>query len=274
MDETTILDGHLPSPVCAIVVGPSNCGKSTFVKNIILHQADLFRRPFDYMYIILGTSAQDNEILTSLTSAENLPHGVKVIEASKFLPPDDPNVSLKDTKFQSYIKSLITAHKKQGQHGCLVFDDLMSELSDCDMLTQLFSKISSHQDVSVFFITQNLFHKGGGKRATDHVTVFRNTKMLVVFNPGMDSSVFSLVAQRIANKGRIAAVSSMLEEKAREYRYVVILGDLNTPQVLRFRSNLFDKQEINGQMVPCQTIFHDAHDNTTPETYPFGAIET
>ena len=47
--------------------------------------------------------------------------------------------------------------------GCLIFDDLMEELSECGVLTKLFTKFSTHYGVSIINIKQNLFHPGNGQ---------------------------------------------------------------------------------------------------------------
>ena len=52
-----------------------------------------------------------------------------------------------------------------------LFDDLMSELSECGLLLDLFSKYSSHYDLTTIHITQNVFFKAGGKHGSDHVAI-------------------------------------------------------------------------------------------------------
>jgi len=47
-----------------------------------------------------------------------------------------------------------------GQNRWLIIDDLMDELGGRKELDALFTKQSHHRNISVFFVAQNLFHKG------------------------------------------------------------------------------------------------------------------
>ena len=81
------------------------------------------------------------------------------------------------SEFDHFVKDKANKKKK----GCVIFDDLMSELSECGLLLDLFSKYSSHYDLTTIHITQNIFFKAGGKHGSDHVTIYRNTHVLVLF---------------------------------------------------------------------------------------------
>ena len=64
------------------VAGPSQSGKSTFVRNLLLRQNDIIDVCFDYVTIVLGTDAHKNEILSSLKD-ELRPGVVEIIELKK-----------------------------------------------------------------------------------------------------------------------------------------------------------------------------------------------
>ena len=67
-------------------------------------------------------------------------------------------------KFENFVKDKANKEIK----GCIIFNDLMSELSEYGLLLDLFSKYSSHYDLTTIHITQNIFFKAGGKHASDH----------------------------------------------------------------------------------------------------------
>ena len=71
----------------------------------------------------------------------------------------------------------------------------MSELSECGLLVDLFTKFSSHYSLTIIHITQNVFFKSVGKHGTDNVTIFRNTQVLVLFQTPMDMSVLMMIAK-------------------------------------------------------------------------------
>ena len=89
-------------------------------------------------------------------------------------------------------------------------------------------------------ITQNLFHKGSGKHLSDHVGVYRNSHIIVLFDNPLDNHPLWTVAARLVRKGS-GTLSQMLEEIAEKHRYVVIHGGMDWPKKLRFTTDLFGK---------------------------------
>ena len=222
------LDARFSHPFTSIVAGPTRSGKSTFVRNLMDNQSQLIDTPFDYIFIFLGTDANANPILSDLKSSPS----VCVFEVRKLFPTEKQF----EHKFPEFFQQLISSRK--GQNGCVIFDDLMKELSQCNMLVNLFTKYSSHNKVSVIHITQNIFFKGSGKHSSDNVTLYRNTHVLVHFRSPMDQSVFRTIASRMGENSS-ADLLKMLNHIVNKYRYVVIRGDLETKPSLRYTSDLF-----------------------------------
>ena len=81
-EEETVVDAQMHHPFRCLVAGPSQSGKSTFVRNLLLHQNDIIDVCFDYVTIVLGTDAHKNEILSSLKD-ELRPGVVEIIELKK-----------------------------------------------------------------------------------------------------------------------------------------------------------------------------------------------
>ena len=69
------------------------------------------------------------------------------------------------------------------------------------ILLDLFTKMSSHYNTSVMHITQNLFHKGSGKHSSDHIRVYRNSHITVLFNNPLDNHPLWTVAAWLVRKG-------------------------------------------------------------------------
>ena len=116
--------------------------------------------------IILGTEANKNEILSSLKD-ELRPGVVEIIELKKLFETTELMKKNFSREFEHFVKNKANRKKM----GCVIFDDLMSELSECGLLFDLFSKYSSH-DLTTIHITQNVFFKVGGKLSSDHVTIY------------------------------------------------------------------------------------------------------
>ena len=175
-EEETVVDAQMHHPFRCLVAGPSQSGKSTFVRNLLLHQNDIIDVCFDYVTIVLGTDAHKNEIFSSLKD-ELRPGVVEIIELKKLYKTAELMKQNFCSEFEHFVKDKANKKKK----GCVIFDDLMSELSECGLLLDLFSKYSSHYDLTTIHITQNIFFKAGGKHSSDHVTIYRNTHVLVLF---------------------------------------------------------------------------------------------
>ena len=98
------------------------------------------------------------------------------------------------SEFEHFVKNKANREKK----GCVIFDDLMSELSECGLLLDLFSKYSSHYDLTTIHIMQNNFFKAGGKHGSDHVTKYQNMHVLVLFKNPLDNTVIHTITQCIS----------------------------------------------------------------------------
>ena len=61
------------------------------------------------------------------------------------------------SEFEHFVKNKANRKKK----GCVISDFLMSELSECGLLLDLFSKYSSHYDLTTIHIMQNGFSRQG-----------------------------------------------------------------------------------------------------------------
>ena len=163
-NEETVVDTQMHHPFRCLVAGPSQSGKSTFVCNLLLQQSDIIDIHFDYVTIVLGTDANKNEILSSLKD-ELRPGVVEIIELLyKTAELMKENFS---SKFEHFVKNKANRKKKD-----VLFLMTSCQSSQCGLLLDLFSKYSSHYDLTTIHITQNIFFKAGGKHGSDHVTIY------------------------------------------------------------------------------------------------------
>ena len=239
----TVYDGRIYHPFTCLVAGPSGSGKSTFVRDLMLNQSKLSNTIFDFVTIVIGTDASVNPTLTGLASS--LKGKVKIIE----LHQKYPSSKLLRENFPTDLKAHLE-HKSQGgkRNGCVIFDDVMSDLAECDLLVDLFTKYSSHYSISVIYITQNLFFKAGGKHGTDNVTLYRNTHLLVVFRTPMDHTVLRTLAHRLYPQGP-QALESMMAYVLEHYRYIAIYGRFDRAAELRYVTDMFATDPVPHQKV-------------------------
>ena len=242
MDKHKIYDGQIHHSFNCLVAGPSGCGKSTFVRNLLDHQGSIIDIEFDYVIVIIGTGANENEILSNLVRENSSKY--KMVELKKLYPSHEAMTK----QFPTDFKYMVTKKKERGLKGCVIFDDLMTELSDCGILVDLFTKFTSHYDISTIHITQNLFSKSGGKHGSDNVTIYRNCHVLVLFKTPIDKTVISTIARRLSPT-QSADLRVMLTHITENHRYVVIFGDFSRPDILRFVTDLFEKNPVPHQKV-------------------------
>ena len=163
----TVVDAQMHHPFRCLVAGPSQSGKSTFACHLLLQQNDIINICFDYVMIVLVTEANKNEILSSLKD-EFRPGVMEIIELKKLYEITELMKKNFSSEFENFVKNKANRKKK----GCVIFDDLMSEPSECGLLLDLFSRYSSHYDLTTIHIMQYVFFKAGGKHGSDHVTIY------------------------------------------------------------------------------------------------------
>ena len=123
---------RLENSSCFQIVGPSGSGKSHFVCKL-LQNKNIFQNKFKHIYWHQGSSGENG-----LTNKERCKLKMKLINGFD----------------KNWMKRL-----KKGD--VIVIDDLYQEMNKEIDSNNLFTKISRHNEVTVIFITQNLFHQGG-----------------------------------------------------------------------------------------------------------------
>ena len=96
-----VLDGKFHHPFTWVMSGSSRSGKSTFVRNLLLHQNDLIDVKFDYICIFLGTSATENKMLGSLGTV--LTQRVDVLD----IKDQYPSKEYLEKRFPSDLNSML-----------------------------------------------------------------------------------------------------------------------------------------------------------------------
>jgi hypothetical protein len=90
-----------------------------------------------------------------------------------------------------FVEGLPSPERFDGRlHTLLVLDDLMAEADE--LVANIFNKISHHRNVSVFFMTQNLFHKNKHMR-----TMSLNAHYLIPFKNVRDVTQFATLARQM-----------------------------------------------------------------------------
>jgi len=107
-----------------LIVGPSGSGKTEFVKNLLKYQKIMFKDPFSRVVYIYGQS--------------------------------EPNIKFSDIEIEKSrgienIEEIIESFNST-QNNVLILDDVMNEIGDQKIISDLFTRISRHNNVTVILL--------------------------------------------------------------------------------------------------------------------------
>ena len=128
---------------------------------------------------------------------------------------------------------------KPQKHDAIVIDDLFEEANkEATTFNQLFTKVARHREVTVLFLTQNLFHQGG-KHRTRNI----NTHYLVLFKNPRDKTVIDYIARQAYPNNRkflMNAYHDATDDKPHGYLFLDFTQQC--PESLRVKTDIFNKK--------------------------------
>ena len=194
------------------IVGPSGSGKTYFACNL-LSSENIFQVPIREIYWHSGV--REGELGRTLEKLSNLKRMHHV-----FGLPDGWT-------------------EKAHEFDVIVIDDLFEEANrDAITFNSLFTKIARHRQVTVLFLTQNLFHQGG-----QHRTRNLNTHYLVIFKNPRDKTVIDYLSRQAYPNDRkflIDAFNDATYNKPHGYLFLNFTQEC--PDKLRVTTDIFNKK--------------------------------
>jgi hypothetical protein len=208
------MDLRLKNDAVFQVVGPTGCGKTLFVTQLLSNSKKYFTQQINHIYWLMG-----------------------VVEGEKGQTSQGLE-KLKNLKILNGFEEGWLSKPRSGD--AIVVDDLYAEAVHEKNFNNLFTKISRHRGVTVIFITQNMFHQGG-----QHRTRNLNVQYLVIFKNPRDSTVINFISRQafptnphyLVNAFRDATV-----DKPHGYLFLDFTQDC--PEDLRIRANIFNPEGI------------------------------
>lgn len=125
----------------------------------------------------------------------------------------------------------------------LVLDDFMSQVNQD--ISDLFTKYSHHRNISVIFLTQNLFYKGQHTR-----TMSLNTHYIILFKNPRDATQIMTLARQMYPKKSKFMIEAYNDAVKRTYGYLLVDLKPNTDDSLRLRTNIFPDEAPQIVYVP------------------------
>ena len=196
-------------PFTCLVSGPTGCGKTVFTTKLIEHASKMIDPP-------------PERILWCYGIYQNFFNGIRNVEFHEGVPDLETFDGTKTT--------------------LLILDDLMHETDD--RVSQIFTKVSHHRNVSVLYLTQNLFYGSKQNR-----TISLNAHYIVLFKNARDVTQISHLAGQMYPGNSKYMIESFRDATASPYSYLLIDLKPNTEDKLRLRTQIFPG-EITYVYVP------------------------
>ena len=193
------------------IVGPSGSGKTHFVCKL-LQNPKLFQKNFNKIYWHQGADGESGLTKHEFCKLKN----IKVIKGF------DRNWS-----------------QRLQKGDVIIIDDLYQEANKESDFNNLFTKIARHREVTVIFITQNLFHAGG-----NHRTRNINVHYLVLFKNPRDQTVVDFVARQAFPSNRKYLIEAFQDATKEGHGYIFIDFTQSCPDDLRVRTNIFNPDGV------------------------------
>lgn len=218
------MDLRLKNDAVFQIVGPSGSGKTLFVANLLLNARSMFKEPIGKTYWLMGVT-----------------EGERGITEKQLLRI--PNVIMLNGFEEGWME-------KPKKGDVVVVDDLFSEATSEKNFNNLFTKIARHREVTVIFITQNMFHQGG-----QHRTRNLNVHYLTLFKNPRDSTVINFIARQAFSSSPQFLIDAYKDATENiPHGYIFLDFTQSCPDELRVRSDIFN---TSGITVYKQMTTHD-----------------
>lgn len=176
-----------------LVVGPSQCGKTYFVEQLLTMNCVKYpnKKPRRIFWFYNQWQSRYACLKSNLGGEIEFTRGL--LAMSEDLSEINPKFNI-----------------------VLVFDDLMSQATDSPVLSKLFTQ-GRHRNASVILLLQNMFSKG--KFNTD---ISRNAQYMVLFRSPIDLKQIDIIAERIFCERPVRFYERVWERNRKPYGYIVI----------------------------------------------------
>jgi len=209
-------DARLVTPFNCIISGVSQSGKTTLVSNLLQLSSSIFTVKPSRVFLFYKFN---QNIYQEMIRNELVHELVEITEESL----NYDNIVTKVAPYKSKGGSLI------------IFDDSMSDVTSD--FAQIFTNLSHHQNCSVIYITQNLFHKDSNYR-----TMSLNTHYLFLMKNGRDKQQIRTLARQICPGNSTYVVDAFIQATKYPFSYLLMDFRPQSAEILKLRSHIFPHQ--------------------------------
>lgn len=201
-------------PFAALISGPSGAGKTEFVKKFLENLGSMCDTKFSKIIFYYGEWQPAYRQLAATQPSDRIDFREGVPQSTDFAADAGPQL--------------------------VIIDDLMDEAGKS--VAQIFTKTSHHRDLSVFFLTQNLFHRGQRE-------ISLNSNYVVVFKNPRDRAQIQHFSRQICPENPRYVQEAYENATSPPFGYLLFDLKQDTPENCRLRTDIFPAQDGHRTVV-------------------------
>ncbi len=148
-------------------------------------------------------------------------------------------MTIPNLTFHEGLQSLDDVEKlNDGGFHIIVLDDLMEQIIKSIESQKLFTKYCHHYNITVIFLTQNMFAQGPYAH-----TISMNTHVLVLFANKHDESQVMTLGKQLCPKNVKGFLETYEDATAQPFGYLVIDCNPKSPHSLKLCTNIFPGEQ-------------------------------
>ena len=203
-------------PFNALISGPSQCGKTTVLRNILQYHPET----------IAGIKERILKVVWCYGKWQ------KYYE-----------IPVKNVEFK-YIEGMPDEEDVLG-YDIIVLDDLMQQIDKCPYVSKLFTAGTHHDNQSVIVLTQNYYQKGEICN-----TLRKNAHYVILFKDPGDMTVVRTMSWRMFPDNTKYLVDAFKQATAQPHGYLLIDRTQETDDECRLRTNIVPQKESDYKLRP------------------------
>ena len=200
-------------PCVVTIVGSTSSGKTTFVYKLFENSDKVFSKPISkilYCYSCYQPLFDKMKEINDINFVEGLPSKEDIIDFAE-----------------------------EGKNNVIVLDDLMTKVMKSEEMLNLFCQYSHHLNLTVLFLTQNVFHGGKFSR-----TLNLNSHYYILFRNRRDVNQIGVLGRQLF-PGKQKEFLEIYNFCCKEpYGYLFVDLHPRSEEVLSLRTHILDKDQI------------------------------
>jgi hypothetical protein len=129
----------------------------------------------------------------------------------------------------------------------IVLDDLMHVAGKSQKISEIFTQMSHHRNVSVILMLQNIFHQGKSMR-----DISVNAKYIFLFKNPRDNGQIQYLARQVYPTNPNFLIEAFKKATKRPHGYLGMDFGQNTPENRRVFTNIFSPPEVSIGYIPAK----------------------